>query len=67
MRKVFGARVERKDGSPEHNVYTEILGDGYPLDDPIGWVLNDKHSNVNTCSQPRVLWLRVSDILEVKL
>lgn len=44
-----------KNRSPKNNVDTKVLRNWHPLDDPVGRVLDNQNSNVNTRRQPRVL------------
>jgi hypothetical protein len=44
--------VAGKYGTPCEDVETKVFGDWYSLENPIGWVFDDKHSEVDTGGEP---------------
>lgn len=42
--------VQAQDGGPEQNVASKVFGNGHTLDDPVGGVFDNEHSEVNTGS-----------------
>lgn len=47
--------------TPEDDVDSKVLADGYSLDDPVGWVFDNKDGNVDTGGEPLVLQWEVSN------
>jgi hypothetical protein len=52
--------MECKDCTPKDDVDTQVFGNRYSLDDPVGGVLHDENGNIDTRCQPRVLFETVS-------
>jgi hypothetical protein len=53
--KVVQAAWQERTVSPKHDVDAQIFGNWHPSDDPVGWVLDNQHCNVNTGCKPSVL------------
>jgi hypothetical protein len=48
--------MECEDDTPKDDICREIFGNGNALDDPVGRILDEQHSDVNTGRQPRKLF-----------
>jgi len=44
-----------KYGTPCKNVESEVFGDWYSLENPVGWVFDDQYGEVDTGGEPSKL------------
>jgi hypothetical protein len=54
-REAKAESVAAKYDTPADDVGSKVFGDWYSLENPVGWVFDDKHSEVDTGGEPSKL------------
>jgi hypothetical protein len=54
-REAEAESVAGKYGTPCEDVGSKVFGNRYALENPVGWVFDDKHSEVDTGGEPSKL------------